>query len=457
MSHFVKGQGLVRTSFKSNVELRSANVDFVAGKYIINPRSGFAEGLSSVTVNDESIGKALITNPSSLTEVHLPAEYTAIGPKAFDGCANLTGIYIYAGQVISISEDAIPSGCAVYVDYEFVTEYQTLHPTLDIRGFDSGYVWEIPYVEGVTPTTLTAQYINDLVAAMGDAKDNVGKVVVPSYFTDYESGALDGLFTQLTNMEEMSAEALTISANDASSLLSANNKAKTLSVYDFTAGFTAPNVSKLKILKSGNVIWDTGIDFEISNDIEIEIPNATRLDTNQQLSHVFKFTNLVKDTTNLKCTLSFPNVTQFATTVQRFTITGVQGVDQNLSYKVILGAQGTGLNFLDLNNCPLKIYAKSGVSKPTFGRSGGCTITLYFPTEDVVSYIENSTWNTSWKLDTWASTTPTFVGYLDYTDTIPTFSGYAAQWYEDEDCTTPIATSAFVSGNRYFVKLTANS
>lgn len=203
MSHFVKGQGLVRTSFKSNVELRSANLDFVAGKYIVNPRAGFAEGLSSVTVNDESIGKALITNPASLTEVHLPTEYTAIGPKAFDGCANLTGIYVYAGQVIPISEDAIPNGCAVYVDYEFVTEYQTLHPTLDIRGFDSGYVWEVPYVEGVTPNTLTAQYINDCVEAMGDAKDNVGKVVVPLYFTAYESGALDALFTQLTNLEEI--------------------------------------------------------------------------------------------------------------------------------------------------------------------------------------------------------------------------------------------------------------
>lgn len=55
----------------------------------------------------------------------------------------------------------------------------------------------------------------------------------------------------------------------------------------------------------------------------------------------------------------------------------------------------------------------------------------------------------------WSSISSALIGFLDYTDTIPTFTDYTDQWYSDEDCTTPIATTDFVSGNRYFVKLTA--
>jgi len=58
-------------------------------------------------------------------------------------------------------------------------------------------------------------------------------------------------------------------------------------------------------------------------------------------------------------------------------------------------------------------------------------------------------------LEKWSTFTCDKIGYLDYTDAVPTFEGYTATWYSDEDCTTTIEPSAFVIGNRYFVKLTA--
>lgn len=81
-----------------------------------------------------------------------------------------------------------------------------------------------------------------------------------------------------------------------------------------------------------------------------------------------------------------------------------------------------------------------------FEQDQNLAIGVYVKTSLLIQYITAANWS---------SYSSKFIGYLDYTDTIPTFSGYTDQWYEDEDCTTPIATSAFVSGNRYFVKLTA--
>lgn len=48
-------------------------------------------------------------------------------------------------------------------------------------------------------------------------------------------------------------------------------------------------------------------------------------------------------------------------------------------------------------------------------------------------------------------------GYLDYDGTVPTFSGYTATWYFDENCTIMADPENFVQSNRYYVKLTTNA
>lgn len=70
-------------------------------------------------------------------------------------------------------------------------------------------------------------------------------------------------------------------------------------------------------------------------------------------------------------------------------------------------------------------------------------------------YVESSLLISYMTATNWSNYANKMVGYLDYTDTVPTFSEYTDQWYEDEDCTMPISTASFVSGTRYFVKLTA--
>ena len=77
------------------------------------------------------------------------------------------------------------------------------------------------------------------------------------------------------------------------------------------------------------------------------------------------------------------------------------------------------------------------------------SIKLYVKHNLLISFTESVSW------PTFTTSTRYFVGFLDYIDTIPTFTNrYNATWYSDEDCTQTIEPENFVSGNRYFVKLT---
>lgn len=90
---------------------------------------------------------------------------------------------------------------------------------------------------------------------------------------------------------------------------------------------------------------------------------------------------------------------------------------------------------------------------------------IVFPREDIAVPIgENSGIGASVRFFVQAAVAVAFLtaepnrdvtGYLDYTDTIPTFSGYTAQWYANKYCTIPVSTGDFVSGTRYYVRLTA--
>jgi hypothetical protein len=67
----------------------------------------------------------------------------------------------------------------------------------------------------------------------------------------------------------------------------------------------------------------------------------------------------------------------------------------------------------------------------------------YFPTRILVDYMTATGWS---------GLAPKMVGYVDDPAEFPTFSGYAATWYSDEDCA--IAISEPVAGRNY-CRLTA--
>ena len=87
--------------------------------------------------------------------------------------------------------------------------------------------------------------------------------------------------------------------------------------------------------------------------------------------------------------------------------------------------------------------------------SGNVYDKAYFKAELITQYF-------SWfdflqtKYSGWSTLKNKSVGYLDYTDTVPDYgTEYQATWYSDEDCTVQVLPANFVSGNRYYVKLTA--
>lgn len=825
MACFVKGVGLVRTAYKSGVSLRSAQVDFIAGNLNIRPQASGVDALSSVTVTDKSYGKAMITDPASLTELRLPNTYLAIGNNALDACVNLTDVYIYARQVIDIGTSNFAG--TYHVDTEFLSAYEARYPLLTFAAFDSGYTQTIPYVEGVTPTTLTAQYVNDWVAQIGDPTA-VGRVIVPAYFTEYASGAITAIQTAFTNMEhlvttysggtvdldmngdivakildigsdldfalrtarhidnaatygmsiktyvdlaidsnanivpptkkgetdmlfgyngkysydnlsslvyldiwgfkfdnrylnpfleggdafvgncknllylhlgnyentaggsrqfgfssfygadnlkyaifddlsyfsasagenaysfpkvvrikmanatwpitvsstlldraalldlinslgtpstrqtltigatnlaklqpadiqlaydknwalsptpaafaleigsdtyscdfgmtwaqwvasayntdgyyvsagsvydsndnivrlngvnvkasgmvrygdsythstttvaytytvpfagnteltadyvtglevntdttayrvtkaivpsdftgyeagaldavfsafpniiEISLNGITPLASDIEGLLSNYRQVKKLTVYDSNGRMTLNDLEYIGILKSGQ--FTAGLKVNTSDDLVIDVPNAT------SVSSAFWVDNTDDSNRHINVVANFGAAAYLNS--EYGVIANGNNTRENMTITVHLGAvttNGPGFYMLG-NNDILKIYCKAGMSKPTFNRNDIRDIRLYFPTGDLVTYVSDASWNTGWQVGPWATTTPVFIGYLDYTDTIPTFTGYADAWYEDEECTTPIATTDFVSGTRYFVKLTA--
>lgn len=207
MACYKKNVGLVKTAYKSKLEARSGIVDFYAGKYVVEPQQSGADSLTSVQINDVSLGKQMVTAPTEITEIRLPADYTQIGANAFVALTNLTDVYIYAGEKIGIASNAFfdASAVTVHVDYAFVSDYEADSPSWTVAGFASGYTWEVPYVEGVTPTTLTVSYLNSVIGEMTeDAKAAVGKVIVPSYFIAYQNNAVQTILDAFSNIITLS-------------------------------------------------------------------------------------------------------------------------------------------------------------------------------------------------------------------------------------------------------------
>lgn len=88
----------------------------------------------------------------------------------------------------------------VYVANNLLTDWQTAHPSWNIATFQFQNEFEIPFIG---ETTLTAEYIEQVVSMAGGLITAVTKVIVPVGFTAYESGSINAIISAFANIEHL--------------------------------------------------------------------------------------------------------------------------------------------------------------------------------------------------------------------------------------------------------------
>ena len=134
----------------------------------------------------------------------MPPEVVAVQPHAFDNIDGLREV-IFTNDVIVVTVadgSGIPSGAKFVVPSQLYSDYVSRYPNRDVVSYETGYQWVVPFVEGETSTTLTANYIIGCLAENPEAK-KARKVIVPVEFTAYESGAIQYLEDHFDNLEHL--------------------------------------------------------------------------------------------------------------------------------------------------------------------------------------------------------------------------------------------------------------
>ena len=510
MAYFIKGQGLVNTTYKSEFDMRSANVTFVAGNMNLSPLSSGVDGFSSVSITDNSIGKAMITDPASVTEISLPNNYLAIGDNAFAGLPNLASVYIYAGQEITIGNTPFATGASVtiYVDYAFLTDYQTDYPSLTFAGFDSGYTWEVPYISGVTSTTLTVAYLEDEIGKLTASRiAGTGKVVIPSYFTDYENGLFDYIFDAFSGLQEIESPWLYGPANALTFKIVPPTTA-------FTKSFIGDAVSNLEFASRVTCVYLVGNNLTINetdalSPIAEAFPNYTSMmfdviarqwafsgasglyhyaptgtvhcsvkNTSLQYMESGRTSNLYATNLTNNTNIYFGNSKVFCPALNTINsgliFSGFTG-----SKKIFLGQSSMNITPPTGNRSPYnthKAYLRADALVQNMGNLvGNATDLTAYGVLDGSGVYNNMLGGTSMNYPTLTgvdtesniqSITPADGALYLASDTgnlwkyensawSNLFSGYTATWYSNEDCTTTVSASFIATTDTVYVKLTA--
>lgn len=349
------------------------------------------ENLVQIVAKEGALDERYIVGDSDVIFLALPEDCAEVKGD-FHHWTALEEVYVAKYDAVVLGLDTkFGSGITFWVADDMLTAYETAYPALTFQPWTNYHTWTIPYVSGVTPTTLTAEYVQSELANNPIAS-YATKVVVPDYFVDYE----DGCFTNLKQL--------------------------------------CPNVSKLEILRAqGSAQWEfygrwifqnKGVPLDVSLEFKA---TASNLIWNIQLSDNSETIERTAETT----ISGFADVTTYQCNLRNVRVCGAS------TYKTLSA----------------KKQDKTWIISDTlvdFTKAGNVTFDYVYVNANVLQQALVSS------AGGYVSARSKLVGYLDYDGTnIPTFSGYTDQWYEDEDCTTPIATSAFVSGTRYFVKLTA--
>jgi len=138
-------------------------------------------------------------NPYKTTLV-LPSDVSAVVTPLSATFPNLTLLIVgYSGGVVSGLDTAFSGlSLSVVVPNTYLSAYQARYPDFTFSTWVLDVTATVP--EDPNSTTLTAEWIRTWVAVAGDTSI-VTKVVVPSYYVDYGSGALDEIFEQFANVD----------------------------------------------------------------------------------------------------------------------------------------------------------------------------------------------------------------------------------------------------------------
>ncbi len=194
MPYFKKGTGILSAVYKTDLSIGTATVGAM-GKYLAK-----SFGLDAISRVDVDVGELptnaidFIAGNADVTTMVLSSDVTEVNAVFENLFPNLTSVIIGdGGSVVTGLDTAYANmGVTFYVPDTDLASYQAAYPGLTFAAYSTLVTFTIPYYSG-TSTTLTADYVNEVIADLGTAASGIEKIIVPSYFTDYESGALDAI------------------------------------------------------------------------------------------------------------------------------------------------------------------------------------------------------------------------------------------------------------------------
>lgn len=159
------------------------------------------ENLVQLAAQKDALNLSYWKGDSRIVSVVVPEEVTAIAGD-FTIWPNVTEVIVMNKDSVVTGLDtkfANVSGITYWVADDMLTAYETAYPTLAFNTWPNYDTWIIPYLAGETPTTLTAAYVQSELAK-NPVASYATKVVVPVYFTAYESGAIQAIIDNFPSL-----------------------------------------------------------------------------------------------------------------------------------------------------------------------------------------------------------------------------------------------------------------
>ena len=452
------------------------------------PKNEGLDAYSAVIYTALGFDKAFIEGSSQIKEYGIDENISNICAYALSSFSALEKVVIYNTQeVITIDQNAFintpieTNDGGIYVPDSLLSAYQTAYPNWTFKGFSSYDTWEVPYIQGETSTTLTSEYLTEQLNKLYPSiKGAIRKVVIPTYFTNYEGGVLDIIFDTFISLYDIESPWLRGNVNDGMdyvALMPINGQGTLTNSYlqaiidadavAFSKTLTATKV-KIGYFESYNNIA-TSIHAKFPNLTEGEVTGNGTIEAN----YLFP-TSTTRKLTIKAIETATPLVADFTLDelylVGNMTYQGKKITNNTLSTIIVKDAISLNGNETFWLNTASNLKVIFGESLQRMQTSWATWVRIKYAVFEGNSIVtlQYNMWNAGFDniyvkanllmqymvVTNWTLYADKMIGYLDYIDTIPTFSGYTDTWYEDEDCTQPISTTDFVSGNRYFVKLT---
>lgn len=300
----------------------------------------------------------------------------------------------------------------------------------------------IPFVSNIT---LTKAYVQSVIDGVAN-KMEVGKVIVPTGFASFENGSLNPI-SGLPN-------AATLEFNYAFT-------EKFVDIYEPSATEKG-QIAKVIDNRYGDIgtsVANAG--YYTKSLIELDFPNATSF---VPAAYGYKFGNNWGASNSATIEkLNIPNVTALGEFSIRFIDIKEIELPEVLTVALDVFAGCYKVRRIELP----KVTSFNGNQGSTpyleklFIGTPNCTYgsrSLSFADANGKIYVPASALTTYYlSASGWSTYASRMVGFLDYTDSVPSFPGYTDTWYSNEDCTAIILPANFVSGNRYYVKLSFSS